>query len=455
MWPHRHTGNHVTLFRYHAPRPAQPVGFWIYRCAALRLWRLVRFAVTLKCMAAALNLAAEDDVPAVRLVGIVRFSTNQFALIEAQAGPNRVQEFLFSAGERDGPIEVLAIDAPEGKVKINLDGQALELQFATNQPAGTLVRTSGNGERNRAPDKSAFIRLQDAGPVPVFTLYQRLVKRTLIRPGALPTFKLNLYSESDIATEDLAPAIERALAETRVLLRPDRDKFVIAGGAKDLMRVGSKEWQTAEELGRTQGKPTTAVPPGPATQELFPAGTINFPSTDVAQVLDLYQALMGRTVIREQTLPAYVIILQTQTPITQTDAIYALIASLAINGATVVPADDKFLLVVATPHAERATELLDRKPVSPAVGAESLPPGPRGQPFWDLDTVAQKYQKLTGKTVEVAAGLPRLPFPPIRNQTPLTPSEALRSLDLLLGLHGMQVVEQADGKSLKIVAWPE
>ncbi len=97
---------------------------------------------------------------------------------------------------------------------------------------------------------------------------------------------------------------------------------------------------------------TTSVTPAanqPA-EEMIPAGNINFQGVDVNQVLDVYAKLVGRTLLRAG-LPAATIVLQTQTPLTKSEAIQALQAVLALNGIAVVNIGDKFVKVLPNDQA--------------------------------------------------------------------------------------------------------
>jgi general secretion pathway protein D len=84
---------------------------------------------------------------------------------------------------------------------------------------------------------------------------------------------------------------------------------------------------------------------------VFPVGSIDFPATDLNQVLDIYSELVGRTVLRPTSLPAPTITLKTQTPLTRSEAIQALDAVLALNGIAVVNIGDCFVKVVPNAQA--------------------------------------------------------------------------------------------------------
>lgn len=91
-----------------------------------------------------------------------------------------------------------------------------------------------------------------------------------------------------------------------------------------------------------------------ADEEVLPAGTINFPGVDINQVLQIYAELVNRTVLRPTTLPAPLITLKTQTPLTKREAIQAFDAVLAMNGIAMINIGDKF--VKAVPQAQANQE---------------------------------------------------------------------------------------------------
>jgi general secretion pathway protein D len=96
----------------------------------------------------------------------------------------------------------------------------------------------------------------------------------------------------------------------------------------------------------------TAPPPGApnSLDEVMPTGAINFPATDLKQVLDIYSKLVGRTILRPATLPAPTITLITETPLTKREIIQAFDAVLGLNGIGVVNIGDKFVKIVPLPQ---------------------------------------------------------------------------------------------------------
>jgi general secretion pathway protein D len=90
-----------------------------------------------------------------------------------------------------------------------------------------------------------------------------------------------------------------------------------------------------------------------SSEEMIPAGNINFQGVDVSQVLEVYAKLVGRTLLRAG-LPQASIILKTETPLTKAEAIEALQAVLSLNGISVVNIGDKFVKVLTSDQAGTA-----------------------------------------------------------------------------------------------------
>src|SRR5262249_28568375 len=99
---------------------------------------------------------------------------------------------------------------------------------------------------------------------------------------------------------------------------------------------------------------STAATNAPGSEEIIPPGTINFRAVDINDVLTLYAELVGRTILRPTSLPAVVITLKTQNPLTKPEAIQALEAVLALNGISVVPVGEKFVKVLPSQNANQA-----------------------------------------------------------------------------------------------------
>ena len=109
-------------------------------------------------------------------------------------------------------------------------------------------------------------------------------------------------------------------------------------------------------------KPSTSATNTPP-EETVPAGFINFPATDLNQVLKIYAELVNRTVLRPTALPAPTITLVTQTPLSRKEAKQAFDAVLALNGIAMIDVGEKFVKVVPTAQAGQVGAPFSKQPI--------------------------------------------------------------------------------------------
>lgn len=98
----------------------------------------------------------------------------------------------------------------------------------------------------------------------------------------------------------------------------------------------------------------TASPSAAQREEIIPAGSINWTSADINQVLEIYSQYVGRTLLRPATLPAGTVVLQIKTDLTKSEVIQAMQAVLALNGIAVINVGEKFVKVVPVAEANSA-----------------------------------------------------------------------------------------------------
>jgi len=79
-------------------------------------------------------------------------------------------------------------------------------------------------------------------------------------------------------------------------------------------------------------------------------------------VLDFYQDLTGRTVLRPATLPTTKITLRTQVPLTRREAVQALDSILSMNQITMVPQGEKFVKAVPAPQSPQEAREFNQLP---------------------------------------------------------------------------------------------
>jgi general secretion pathway protein D len=106
-----------------------------------------------------------------------------------------------------------------------------------------------------------------------------------------------------------------------------------------------------------------AATAGHATNAEVPEIEYNLVNTPIEQILDIYQALVGRTLLRATAgaaaIPAQTtIILKTDGKLTRSEAIVALETVLGMNGITIVPIGDKFAKIVTEATAPQAGDII-------------------------------------------------------------------------------------------------
>ncbi len=74
---------------------------------------------------------------------------------------------------------------------------------------------------------------------------------------------------------------------------------------------------------------------------------------ELEQVLDIYQQHTEKTILRPSNLPNTTITLKTATPLTREEIVQALDSVLALNGITMIPRGEKFIVAVATNEAQQ------------------------------------------------------------------------------------------------------
>jgi hypothetical protein len=169
--------------------------------------------------------------------------------------------------------------------------------------------------------------------------------------------------------------------------------------------------------------------------------TLHFNDAHFAQVLDIYQELSGRTVLRPASLPANKISIRTQTELTRAEAVQALDDILSRNGLVAQPRADKFVFVVQTNQTGRLSFISD--PPADAPDAESFPPGLIKFQDADVSQVFEICQELRGRTLLKPSHLPHARIS-VRSQTQMSRDQAIWMLDAVLALADIAIVPHGE-----------
>jgi hypothetical protein len=354
-----------------------------------------------------------------KLTGIVNLDGQRRALLEIYGDkwPAFTSRPILREGERDGNVELTKIDEQAGAVHVRMAG---------TEEIISLERTRGVPPQARQEPAASqlLLRPHSSDVAQVLNVYAELTGRTILRALVLPSARVDLQSEAPISRSEAVRTLEGALAEQGIMMTPCGEKFVAA-------------------VDMAAAKQTKAIPlppaPGTGGEASFAPGAIDLEEADLFQVLDVYQGLTARTVLRWPMLPAFRISLRNQSALSRSEAIYAFELALALNHLSLVPHEEKFVFAVPTAAVAR----LDSVPKLPAeekpADLSEYPPGLIKFLDVEVASVLKVYAALTGRAVTTPATLPPSKIT-IRSQTPLTRREAIHAFDAVLALNDIQVV---------------
>jgi hypothetical protein len=155
---------------------------------------------------------------------------------------------------------------------------------------------------------------------------------------------------------------------------------------------------------------------------------IKFTSADALQVIEIWQELTGRTVIRPNGLLADKITLRSQTELTRHEAIWLIEAALKMANVATVHEGDKFSFAVPL---ER-TNTLPRFDRQAAMARTIVPVGPTNGfrlANVDLAKLAEAYAAATARQAAPVVGAAAPVRFDVRAQTPLDQAELIYLLE--------------------------
>lgn len=242
--------------------------------------------------------------------------------------------------------------------------------------------------------------------------------RTVIASVALPVDRLDLQSGPALKPQEAMEMLDHALVRSGLFTKLRYDKFVLVLRPNDV-----------------QVLPSLAELPvaGAAQEEVFPPGLIKFLEADLLQVLDVYQELTGRTVLRPGWMPLAKITVRSQTPLTRSEAIWMLDALLLFANIAMVPEGEKF--VFAVPPA-KTTKLpkFEREAATAKTTRSSVPGSIKFQDA-DREQVLEAYASLLGRNpVPLDRTVPAVKIS-LRTQTQLDRAESIFALEAMAALN--------------------
>src|SRR5437867_1169182 len=346
--------------------------------------------------------------PAVKLTGIAHMGEGEVVLLEIRHPGGGVIRPILQVGDQTDGIEVVSIDPKAGTASLRQGGKVTEFSIGAG------------GD----PAKTPTVNCKDADSRQVLELYQKLSVHTVIAAPSLPAARVTVKSDADPAG-----AVARALGDQGIAVTPRFDKFAFATTLSD-----------ARLLEEFKAPP---APPSDPKAERFPAGLIMFRDADRSQVLDIYQELVGRTLITSPHLPSAKISIRSETALTRGEAVWLIESALQLGGIAATIRFDKFAFATALADAPSVARI--KPPPAPPTdpNVERFPSGLIKILNADVNQVLDIYQELAGRTVLKGAGLPAA-FITLRSQTELTRDEAAWLLESALQLAGIAATAPFD-----------
>lgn len=351
---------------------------------------------------------AQDDLASsVRVTGIVVKGPLRLALLEFPSRRNGpILRPILRAGEKAEQVEVVSIDDRQGVVVVKV-GEATSAFPVEGGHPQTEPRT---------------FNVRGADIVQMLEVYQEFSGRTVVRDGSLPGVKVDLRTDGVLLPADAVRALESALNKQGIVAVPVGDKFVA------VLR--------AEEMARANELPPLSVADN---AEVLPAGMIKFREADVVQVLDIYQELAGRTVLRSPRLRGKISV-RSQTRMTRAEAIWLLEIALQLNGTRTVRDGERFVFAVRHDAKNPALPAFKSNAVLVPPGGEPLSPGRLRFSEAGLEQVLGVYAELCKRKAAALDGRVPAARISIRSQTSLTAAESVYALDALAAMSGVEFV---------------
>jgi len=373
----------------------------------LVFWLMVAFGI-------ALTNEAEPAEQPVKLTGIVVEPTTKYALLEKHENHRPPKLPILRQGESWEGFEVISIDENAAAVTLRegKTGQPLELKLDLTPGEEMALRT---------------FHFQGAHLRQVLEVYQQWSGRTVIASWALPSARLDLKTGPALGVEPGTETLEQALAEKGLFTKPHGDKFIFV--------FRTNQVQVLSSLAR--------LPVADATQEeVFPPGLIKFMEADLLQVLDVYQELTGRTILRPDWMPLAKITVRSQTALTRHEVVWMLDAVLLLADVAMVAEGEKFVFAVPPGKMKKLPKFDLAAGAAKAIRISK--PGLMKFENADRQQLLEVYATLLGReSLPLDPTLPSAKFS-VRSQTALQPSETIFVLEAMAALNylAFELVEE-------------
>ncbi len=256
-----------------------------------------------------------------------------------------------------------------------------------NRPSSTVRRCPATAQRISVQWLFAVtcLLVPHLASAATLDIYGELTGKTILAPSTLPSLPDSIVSELPAEKTNAIASIESEFSK--------RGIYVVQDGPSFIRLLPTEKWQAYLTNAPLRGAQLGTS----SKQEVFQAGAVNFPATQLTQVLGFYATLKNRTVLRTRFLPQPVVHLKNQCSLTREELTYAFETVLALNGIATVDDGKTFVQIVPielrsrvnahAPRPESSARRFDPKKV-PAVGQYDLP-----QPQTKLERDFERWRK--------------------------------------------------------------
>ena len=375
------------------------------------------------------SLAAENNGPPV-LEGIVNVTDpnlppHKVALLRiAPAHPGQPPSHpILREGDREGRYEIKSILPDQGKVVI--------VDVPSGAPLALYLTQPLTGQE---PPSFQFREVELGS---ILDLLQTLSNQSVLAPDAIRGLKFDLITPAYHSRSQAVGTLKDVIEKKGLIVQARGEKFQFVLPSRD-----------AEVLKSIPDPPIPGPPKSQITRpEFFPPGMMKFMSADMFQVLEVYQDLSGRTVMRPSSLVRNKISLRSQTELNRPEAIWFLDAVLRLAGVVMINESTNFVFALPPGRTNNLPHLDAKRALPSKAPAQSFPPGLIKFTDADPSQVLSIYAALTGKTVtpgKVPSGKIS-----VRSQTALDPGEAVYLLETMFAINDLSL-DRSDPEKVSI-----
>jgi hypothetical protein len=336
---------------------------------------------------------------------------------------------ILREGDATLSVEVRSILPEQGKVVVvdRPSGAALDLYLtqplADQEPPGFQFRN---------------VKLWS-----VIELLQDLSGCSVLAPVSLSGLTFDLLTPAYHSSAEAADGLKEALRKKELIIEPRGDKFLLV--------VASSDGPILKSIPDPPiSKPTGSdLPSTPITSDaVFPPGLLKFSSADLLQVLEIYQELAGRTVLRPDSLVQSKISMRSQSVLDRREAIWMMNATLRLAGVATVNESDKFVFTVPPTMTNDLPHFDPKRSIPNTRITETFPPGLLKFSEAHPTQFLALYAQLIGRKV----GSDKAPFGKIsiRSQTSLSFPEAVYAFEAMAAINNL-AFDLSDPENVSII----